>query len=94
VTADHSDDYYGPQYACENIIKHILHLDVFSTAAALQQPIAEVISAPRFVVPCTRTEIGERAFRVSATTIWNFLSSHARLSDNPTIFKGGLKRHF
>ena len=64
-------DYYGPQYACNNIIINILHLGVFSTAAILQQPIP-----------------------VSAPTIWNFLSSHTRLSDSLVILKCGLKRHF
>jgi len=44
-------------------------------------------SAPRFVVPYTRTEIGKHVFHVSAATVWNSLLSEERSSDSLSIFK-------
>ena len=47
--------------------------------------------APRLYVPRTRTELGKRAFAVSAPHVWNSLPDFIRLSDSLSTFKRRLK---
>lgn len=50
-------------------------------------------SAPRLVVPRTRTIIGSRAFSVAAPTVWNSLPDNVVNADTLTVFKKQLKSH-
>lgn len=50
--------------------------------------------APRLYMPRTRTELGKRAFAVSAPHVWNSLPDFIRLSDSLSTFKRRLKTFF
>ena len=69
-------------------------LPTFFTAATPQVHNTKLLrssAAPHFVMPRTRTEIGKRTFRVSASTVWNALPSAMQLSDSAVGFKRWLK---
>ena len=69
----------APDYLCTTLQLHHRNRSLRSS------------SAPLFAVPFTRTEIGKRAFRVSAPTVWNRLPNSVRLSDSLAVFKRRLK---
>jgi len=47
-----------------------------------------------FTVPFTRTELAQRAFRCSASPVWNSLPSFITNSGSLTTFKSRLKTYF
>jgi len=47
--------------------------------------------APLLLVPRTQTNIGKRAFSVTAPLTWNVLPNYVRQSDSLAIFKSRLK---
>ena len=46
-----------------------------------------------FVMPCTRTRLGDRSFAVAGPQIWNSLPADLRLVDNYARFRRLLKGH-
>jgi hypothetical protein len=51
------------------------------------------MDASTFVVPRTRTKMGERAFSVSGPTAWNKLPDYIRTNTDINSFKRDLKTH-
>ena len=47
-----------------------------------------------YLIPQTRTKLGERSFSVAGPTIWNFLPETVRAVSDKTAFKRVLKTHF
>jgi len=48
----------------------------------------------RYVVPTTRTKLGERAFSVAGPTAWNSLLADIRQTTDTAAFKRQLKTHY
>jgi len=44
-----------------------------------------------YIVPLTRTKIGDRAFSVAGLTVWNSLPESVRSAETLASFKGKLK---
>jgi len=51
-------------------------------------------SIPTFVVPCTRTNLGDRSLAEAGPRLWNSLPEHLRQSESLAIFKRQLKTFF
>jgi len=47
----------------------------------------------RYVVPWTRTKLGDRSFNVAVPRLWNKLPAELRLMGNFTSFRRQLKAH-
>jgi len=51
-------------------------------------------SIPTFVVPRTRTKLGDRSFAAAGPRLWKSLPGHLRQSETLAIFKRQLKTFF
>jgi len=67
---------------------------VQSVASSTHRQGLRSSTCPTYVVPTTRTKLGERAFSVSGPVAWNALPANIRRTANSKLFKRLLKRHF
>lgn len=94
--------YYRIQYklcllmysACHQHCPAYISNMVQSVATSTHRQGLRSSTCPTYVVPRTRTKLGERAFSVSGPVAWNALPANIRSTADSKLFKRLLKTHF
>ena len=81
-------------FACHQHCPAYISNVVQSVATSTHRQGLRSSTCPTYVVPKTRTKLGERAFSVSGPVAWNALPANNRSTADSKLFKRPLNRHF